>query len=87
MNSLQRTHQILGYGAFSKIARLCDLTPRAVQKWFITGVLPVSEITEVYGERQTEYGKVIEQLTDGKVTDEQLRKENFEYRQLQKSAA
>lgn len=87
MKSLQRVQTILGYGALSRIAKLCDVTPGAVKRWFDAGVLPASEITEVYGERQTEYGKVIEQLTNGEVTDEQLRKENFEFRQLQKSAA
>ncbi|WP_375191836.1 hypothetical protein [Marinobacter sp.] len=87
MTSLQQAQKILGYGCFSIIARACRKTPRAVQKWFQTGVLPESEITEVFGQRKTAYGLEIERLTGGQVTDAQLRQENFEYRQSRKSAA
>ena len=87
MTNLQKAQKILGYGCFSVIARACLLTPRAVQKWFLKGVLPETEITEVFGQRKTAYGLEIERLTGGQVTDAQLRQENYEYRQSRKSAA
>lgn len=87
MKSLQRTKKILGYGCFSEIGRACNRSPQAVKKWFEVGVLPETEIVEVFGQRKTSYGLVIEKLTEGQVTDAQLRQENFEYRQSRKSAA
>lgn len=87
MTSLQKVKEILGYGCFSEIGRACGKTPRGVQKWFDAGILPESEITEVFGQRKTAYGVEIERLTGGQVTDAQLRQENFEYRQAKKTAA
>jgi len=87
MTSLKKAHKILGYGAFSEIGRACNRSPQAVKKWFEIGVLPETEIIEVFGQRKTSYGQVIEALTGGQVTDAQLRQENFEYRQSRKSAA
>ena len=87
MTSLKKAHKILGYGCFSEIGRACKRSPQAVKKWFEIGVLPETEIIEVFGQRKTSYGTVIETLTGGQVTDAKLRQENFEYRQSRKSAA
>ncbi|HIO30759.1 hypothetical protein [Marinobacter salarius] len=87
MTSLKQVQKILGYGCFSEIGRACKRSPPAVKKWFDVGVLPETEIIEVFGQRKTSYGLVIETLTGGRVTDAQLRQENYEYRQSRKSAA
>lgn len=77
MNALERAYKTLGYGAKSRIARACGVTPGAVRRWFADGVLPSSEIIEIKGERQTSYGVVIESLTNGAVTDAELRDEVY----------
>ncbi|MDX1558998.1 MAG: hypothetical protein R3193_08845 [Marinobacter sp.] len=87
MTSLKKAHKILGYGGLSEVAKGCNRSVPAVKKWFDAGFLPETEIIEVFGQRKTSYGVVIETLTGGQVTDAQLRQENYEYRQSKKSAA
>lgn len=87
MNALKRTQKALGgHGAIAKVATACGKSHQAVRKWFQAGVLPATEITEVGGRRLTSYGEVIESLTDGAVTDSELRAENLAFRN-QRSAA
>ncbi|MGO1500813.1 MAG: hypothetical protein ACTHWH_05970 [Marinobacter sp.] len=80
MSALNRAYDHLGYGAKSLIARRCGVTPGAVGRWFADGVLPSTEITEIQGQRLTSYGKVIQSLTGGAITDDELRNEIFAHR-------
>ncbi|MDF0750323.1 helix-turn-helix domain-containing protein [Marinobacter sp. 71-i] len=68
------------------IARKCGVTPGAVRHWFAVGVLPSTEITEIRGQRQTAYGEVIESLTNGAVTDAELREEIYAARASRSAA-
>jgi AcrR family transcriptional regulator len=77
MSALNRAYEYLGYGAKSLIARRCGVTPGAVRRWFADGVLPSTEITEIRGQRITSYGEIIQALTDGAITDDELRNEIF----------
>ncbi|MAL97178.1 MAG: hypothetical protein CL583_01890 [Alteromonadaceae bacterium] len=78
MNGLDRTRIALGgHGAIAKVARGCDVSQQAARKWFAEGVLPSTEVTYRAGKRLTEYGKVIEALTEGAVTDAELQDENL----------
>lgn len=87
MNALDRTKQALGgYGAIAQVAMACGKSHQAVRKWFERGVLPATEITEIGGQRQTSYGQIIERLTDGAVTDEELRAENLALRSRSRAA-
>lgn len=87
MNALERTkHALGGHGAIAQVAIACGRSHQAVRKWFERGVLPATEITEVGGLRQTNYGQIIERLTEGSVTDEELKAENLEFRDRSKVA-
>lgn len=58
----------------------------AVGRWLRNGVLPATEITVVGGRRQTSYGLEIESLTEGAVTDAELRAENEAFRASRSAA-
>tara|TARA_R100001244_G_scaffold63164_4_gene52492 strand:- start:7094 stop:7357 length:264 start_codon:yes stop_codon:yes gene_type:complete len=87
MNALDRTKKALGgHGSIARVASACGKSHQAVRKWFAQGVLPATEITEIGGRRQTSYGLIIESLTQGAVTDRELRDENLEFRRSDKAA-
>jgi len=87
MNALNRVRNHLGgHGANRKIATACGVTEVAVGRWIRNGVLPATEITVMGGKRLTSYGVEIESLTDGAVTDAELRADNEALRVSQSAA-
>ena len=52
---------------YAKLAKACGVTPRAVIKWVEAGHLPRTEWTG-----ESDYSTVIENITGGRVTRDQL---------------
>jgi DNA-binding transcriptional regulator YdaS (Cro superfamily) len=67
---LQRAREIVG--SYNKIADACELTPRAVNKWFMQGHPPRTEYTG-----ETDYAQIISNLTKNQVKKSELRPAKF----------
>lgn len=58
-----------------KIANECGIYPTAVFDWVKKGRLPLTDIEDSLYRKRTNYAEIIERLTNGEVTKEQLHQE------------
>lgn len=65
--------------AQAKIARECGIGATGVFDWVKKGRLPLTDIEESVYRKKTNYAEVIERLTNGEVTKEQLHQDIYDH--------
>lgn len=61
------------------IASACGITPPGVSDWISKGRLPLTEVEGGLYKKKTNYAEIIERLTQGEVTKEQLHQDIYDY--------
>lgn len=61
------------------IAESCGVSGGAVGSWISKGRLPLTEVESGLYKKKTNYAEVIERLTNGEVTKEQLHQDIYDH--------